>query len=415
MTAPSAAGWPVDAHALVIGISSYLHFPQVPATVAKGARRVSEALGDPEMCGYPPEQVRCLCDREATREAILEELEILSVHEPGSTLLVYFAGHGGTEGGSASGNNGTGETYLLPVEADPENLGDTAISGGELAAALSALRGNVTVIFDCCHAGGLGAPVETHLNGLDETYCESLGARPGQVVLASARGSEKSWVGDDATVFTRHLLAALRGGAGRGRWLRVWDLFEYLQPKVTADQPDQHPVFKANLEENFPLALHLGGIEADVPLDLDERQSYHAYISYADREPDATWVWDHLVPQLEDAGLAIAVSDDVEQPGVYRVVGAERGIEQSRRIVLVLSENYLEDQMTGFVDALAQTVGLEEGVARLLPVSFATFDAGRLPARLRMLVSLDLGHPRRGRRNLNRLVAALHAPAPSAR
>lgn len=411
-----AADWAVDAHALVIGISAYLHYPQVPEVVSSGARRVAEILSDPELGGYPPEQVRCLTDREATREAILEELETFSVYEPGSTLLIYFAGHGGSVPEVDEGEHSGPQTYLLPIEADPDDLETTAIAGRELSEILGRVRGNATVVFDCCHSGGLGDPsAQRALGGLDEEYCESLGARHGQVVLASARSNEKSWVGDEATVFTHHLLAALRGGAGRGRWLRVWDLFEYLQPKVTADQPDQHPVFKANLEENFEVALHLGGLEADEPLDLDDQQSYHAYVSYADREPDSSWVWDHLVPQLEDAGLSVAVSDDVEQPGVFRVVGAERGIEKSRRIVLVLSENYVEDRMAGFVDSLAQTVGVEEGLARLLPVSFAPFDAGALPARLRMLVSLDLGHPRRGRRNLNRLVSALHSPPPSAR
>jgi len=49
-------------------------------------------------------------------------------------------------------------------------------------------------------------------------------------------------------------------------------------------------------------------------------------------------------------------------------------------------------------------------------VRFGDVPAGRLPARLRMLVSLDLGHSARGERNFNRLVKALHAPtAPSLR
>jgi hypothetical protein len=120
-----------------------------------------------------------------------------------------------------------------------------------------------------------------------------------------------------------------------------------------------------------------------------------------------------LVPRLEEAGLAVAVSGDVEQPGAFRVVGAERGITRARRTVAVLSEAYLEDEMTGFIDALAQTVGLEEGFARLLPVCFGDLPASRLPARLRMLVRLDLGHPGRGRRNFNRLVKALHSPVPA--
>jgi len=402
-----------DAHALVLGVSSYLHVSPLPPAVRDGAGRLAEVLADPHHGGYPRHQIRSLFDGDVTRQAVLEELEVLAATAgPESTLFLYFSGHGGRAG------DGTGCTYLLPVDADdasPATLAATAISGVELAEALAAIpAGRMLVVFDCCHAGGLGSAgtPRSLVGGLPDSYCEALGAGHGRVVLASSRADERSWLTDaeSPTVFTRHLLAALRGGAGAGDgWLRVWELFEYLQPRVTGDRPDQHPVFKADLEENFPVALALGG-QGMTPDDASEDPPYHAYVSYADREPDASFVWDTLVPRLEAAGLDIAVSGDVEDPGVYRVVGVERGIDRARRTVVVLSQAYLENEMTGFIDALAQTRGIEEGFARLVPVHFGDVDPSRLPARLRMLVSLDLGHPKRGPRNFNRLVKALHAP-----
>lgn len=397
-----------DAHALVIGISAYVHVAQLPPAVSQGARELAAVLTDPDLGGYPPDQVCLLTDAQATREAILEELRILaSLARAGSTVLVYFAGHGGLGGGGA---------WLLPVAAEAEGdaLARTAIVGEELAAALAAIpAARLMVIFDCCHAGGLGGTLAlpSFAGGLPEGYCQALSMGRGRVVLASARGEERSWLPDDGglSVFTRHLLAALRGGASsQDGWVRAWDLFEYVQPRVTGDRRDQHPVFKADLEENFAVALYLGGCGDLRPVDDEHR--YHAYVSYADREPDASWVWEALLPRLEAAGLDVAVSGDVEEPGIARVVGAQRGIEQARRTVLVLSDAYLEDEMTGFVDAMAQTIGLEEGVARLLPVRFDDFDTAKLPARLRMLVNLDLAHPHRGPRNFNRLVTALHTP-----
>jgi len=273
----------------------------------------------------------------------------------------------------------------------------------------------VFVAFDCCHAGGLGAAesLRNMRGGLPEAYCETLGTGRGRVVLASARSDESSWLPDarGPSVFTRHLLAAFRGGAGtQDGWVRAWELFEYVQPRVTADRPDQHPVFKADLEENFPVALSLGSQRSAAASAQEDECPFHAYLSYADREPDASFVWDTLVPRLEDAGLKIAVSGDVEDPGVFRVVGVERGLARSRRTVAVLSDAYLQDEMTGFIDSLAQTQGLEAGLTNLIPVRFGDLDPSRLPARLRMLVSLDLSHPQRGRRNFNRLVQALHAP-----
>lgn len=395
-----------DAHALVIGIGAYVHADPLPSAVRRGAEELAAALADPEIGGYPPEQVRLLLDGEARREAIFEQLRVLAgATTPESTVCLYFAGHGGpAEAG--------GEPYLLPVETDPARLAATAVAGGELTAAVAAIPARrLLVVFDCCHAGdlvaggALAAPAGL-AGGVTETFCEILGSGSGRVVMAAARGSERSWVesGDEPSVFTRRLLEALRGGR-----VRVFDLFEHVQPAVTGERPDQHPVFRADLDENFPVALALGRREPH-PAGAADGFLYDAFLSYAEREPDERWVWEVLVPRLEAAGLAVAVAGDSGDPGVARVVAAERGILRARRTVVVLSAGYLEDEMTGFVDTLAQTVGLEEGVARLLPVRFAPVDPERLPARLRMLVSLDLGHPQRAGRNMCRLVRALTPP-----
>ncbi len=399
-----------EAHALIFGVSRYRHIKGLPAGTRNGAEQLAAALSDPHLGGYDDEQVRLLVDHQVTRQRVLETLgELQACTGPESTVFLYFAGHGG--------QLADGSACLLTVDADnadSDTLARTSVSGAQLADALTAIpAGRMLVIFDCCHAGGLGA-VDTPLGvtgGLPETYCQDLVAGRGRVVLASARSDERSWLPDSnsLSVFTQHLLAALRGAAGGSEgWLRAWDLFEYIQPRVTGDRPDQHPVFKAELEENFPIALCLGG-QGGAPA-ATEDYPYDAYLSYADCEPDASWVWDQLVPQLEEAGLRIAVSGDVEDPGVFRVVGVERGITRARRTVAVLSAAYLADEMTGFIDSLAQTRGLEQGLAQLLPVRFGEISAEQLPARLRMLVALDLGHRSRGRRNFNRLVKALHAP-----
>lgn len=402
-----------DAHALVIGISSYVHVPPLPPAVRDGAAQVAGVLADSHLGGYSPDHVHLLVDEQATRTTILEELAILAGQtSPDSTVLLYFAGHGGRS------QDALGETFLLAAasdDSDSASLAATAIAGSELAAALARIpAARVMVIFDCCHSGGLGGTASPRglAAGLPESYCQSLSAGMGRVVLASARSDECSWLpeGEGLTLFTRHLLAALRGAAGKAGWIHAWDLFQYIQPRVTAERCDQHPVLKAELEENFPVAFQLGG--RNVQREEEAAHRFHAYVSYADREPDATWVWQALLPRLEAAGLTIAVSGDADAPGLAQVVAAEIGIRDAQRTILVLSDAYLEDQMTGFVDTLAQTVGLEEGTARLLPIRFSDSDLSRLPTRLRMLVTLDLHHPQRGPRNFNRLVQALHTPPP---
>jgi hypothetical protein len=212
---------------------------------------------------------------------------------------------------------------------------------------------------------------------------------------------------------SEHLLGGLHGGVASDDGLvRIFDLFEYLQPRVTKAHPRQHPIFKAELEENFPVALYRGGARGTVP-QAGEGFRYDAYISYVDREPDSTYVWDTLVPRLKQAGLKVAVSNDSQDPGVARVVGVERGIRESKRTVVVLSEVYLADHMADFENVLGQTMGVQEGTFRLLPVKIATVGEGRLPTRLGMLATLDLTHPRRSEREFERLVEALQGPLPT--
>lgn len=308
-----------------------------------------------------------------------------------------------------------------------ETLASTAISGSEFTAILAAIPARkVLVVFDCCHAGGLGQPKGAAAPlvkaGLPGRYYERLAAGRGRAILSSSRDSESSYVlpGAVHSLFTQHLLAGLGGGApGADGLIRVFDLFEYVQPRVTYEQPGQHPVFQADLEENFPVALHPDGTVAphpdgkrDSPPSAEPGFRYDAYLSYADQAPDSTWVWETLLPRLEREGVRVAVSGASRDPGVPLVVGIERGILQAKRTVIVLSEAYLEDNMANFENVVAQSLGIEEGAYRLLPVKIAPVDESRLPLRLRMLAMLDLTDPRRADREFGRLAAALRGPLP---
>ena len=189
--------------------------------------------------------------------------------------------------------------------------------------------------------GGIGQPkgaADPGLEpGLPERFYEALQAGRGRAILASSRSTELSWVlpGAHNSLFTQHLLAGLGGGiASEDGLIRIFDLFEYLQPRVTADQPRQHPIFKAELEENFPVALHPDGPGARAETDQWGFR-YDAYVSYVDRDPDATWGGTRSCPTWSAPAFGVAVSGDVEEPGVARVVGIERGINQSRRTVVV--------------------------------------------------------------------------------
>lgn len=390
-----------NAHALVAGIANYWHVNSLPPVA--DARDIYNLLIDPDHCGYRSDNVQLLYEEQATQPALRQALADLAQRSNrDSTVCVYFSGHGGRiESGARAGE------YLLPVDAvctTAQSIAETAISGADFTAALQAVPARkVLVVFDCCHAGGIGQPKDALASalkaGLPESYYESLQAGHGRAILASSRGTEYSWVLPGATrsLFTQHLLAGLQGGiASDDGLIRIFDLFEYLQPRVTRDKPDQHPIFKAELEENFPVALYLGGHKGAVLKD-EAGFRYDAYISYVDREPDSKWVWGTLVPRLESVGLRLAVSGDVEEPGVARVVNIERGIRQSKRTVVILSEGYLKDHLADFENVLAQTMDIQEGTYRLLPVKIGQIDDNQLPVRLSALTTLDMTQSKRGR------------------
>ena len=399
-----------NAHALVVQIAAYRHVPPLPAV--DDATAIAGVLTDPSRGGYPRENVRVLTDDDATHTGLVEALDALGREtDADSTVFVYFSGHGGRVGDGPS----AGE-YLLPVDAvypDDESLAASAVSGDQFTTSLAAISARkVVVVFDCCHAGGVGRakdvgtrPLEA---GLSDGYYERLTAGRGRVIFASSRSTEYSYVPDGARLglFTAHLLDGLQGGAaGDDGYVRVFDLFEYVQPRVTVARRDQHPVFKAELEDNFAVAA---AAPTPPPVDGDARFHHDAYVSYA--AADSGWVWDTLVPSLERAGVRVAVSDDVAEPGVARVVNAERGIRRSQRTVIVLTEAYLTDRMAEFENVLAQTMSVDEGRHRLIPVKAAPYDGARLPTRLSMLTGVDLTRPERAGRELDRLVRALQTP-----
>jgi uncharacterized caspase-like protein len=175
-------------------------------------------------------------------------------------VFVYFSGHGGV-----ASHQGIETCYLMPVDAAwsaPAALEATAISGAELSRRLRALSADrVTVVLDCCRAAGLAEAkdiVDSHpLEGLTRSSLSPLSAGRGRAVLAASRADGLAYVtpGQRNGVFTRHLLDGLRGKASRaGGMIRICDLFHYVQERVIAEQPGQRPVFKAELEENYPIA-----------------------------------------------------------------------------------------------------------------------------------------------------------------
>ncbi len=85
-----------NAHALVVGIANYTNVSRLPPTVVKDASDIYNALVDPQVCAYPPENVRLLVDEQAMQANLRAALDALAVHvNADPTVLIYPSSHGG--------------------------------------------------------------------------------------------------------------------------------------------------------------------------------------------------------------------------------------------------------------------------------------------------------------------------------
>lgn len=347
-----------NGYALIIGIANYPQVRKLPKSVLKDARDVYQLLSSPARCGYLASNLKLLLDDQAKANNIRDGLHWLARSAgAGDTAMVFFSGHGGrVESGSQAGN------YLIPYDCNPNNLGETAISDKELTSLLRNIKAQrLLVFFDSCYSGGTGetkelAPEHIELkSGLDENYYEQLAQGTGRVIMASSRSDEESLVlrGMDNSLFTHYLLEALQGGSrtrGDGH-IRVFDVFDYVSEKVPARGP-QHPIFKANdLENNFVIALYLGGKRVDPIADafadhhptVGKRALRQAILrAFSDDELDV------LLADVEEA-LAEA---GIELPGSLTGVGGE---SQEKRIHNAI--DYLDRR--GHLDYLVSVVRRE--------------------------------------------------------
>jgi uncharacterized caspase-like protein len=402
-----------EAHALVVGIAAYRHLRPLPATVLNDAEAIHTALVDPGVGAYNVGNVRLLRNDQATRDALRAAMaDLARAANDRSTVFIYFSGHGGRlESGPAA------DDYLLPADAvypDEAALAASALSAAEFTAALRAINARkLVVILDCCHAGGLGE-AKDFKGGLSGGTLDQLQAGFGRVVIASSRGSESSWVqpGDAHSVFTKHLLAGLRGGAPAPDGLvRIFDLFHYLQPRVTADQPNQHPVLKAEVEENFPIALSLGGkalAPAAIPPPTGDAFRYDVFLSYRDKEPDKSWARKTLLPKLEVQGVRACIDHRDFRLGLPRIKATEEAVQASRYTLSVLTPAYLESQLAELGGLLAEYLGAETNRSRWLGVLREPC-IPRLNLRSRML--LDMTDDAELDANVTRLAYELKQPA----
>lgn len=268
--------------ALIIGIANYEAVKGLPAAVLNDALDTAETLKSPAYSGYPEANVTVLIDDEASLKNIRKALAELAATATGDdTVAIFFSGHG-----TRTGKGAAATSALVPYDCKLTDVAGTTLGEAELSAAIAAIKApRVIVVVDACHAAGT-ATLKSDLaedggDGIEEGFHEKslqqLARGTGRVVFASSRAAETSLVlrGERNSVFTTAMLSGLKGAATAASdgTIRVFDLFNHVSETVRQSVPGrQHPVFKASdLEENFPVALALGGAKS-VARGVEQRQ-----------------------------------------------------------------------------------------------------------------------------------------------
>ena len=249
--------------AVVIGINDYPKIRKLRYAV-NDARIVSDHLVTYNH--VPSENLTLLLNKDATLTNIRSALGTHLKNSAGKDdlVIVFFAGHGATEKDMMSPDGDGLEKYLLPYDADPNDLYATALPMSEISRIFNRIRSERLVfIVDSCYSGASGGRT-IEISGIraniSETFLDRITSGKGRVILSASGANEVS--AEDNTlehgVFTYYLVEGLRGKAdfdGDGL-ITVDEVYRYVSERVPqATGQEQHPIKKGTVEGNLILGV----------------------------------------------------------------------------------------------------------------------------------------------------------------
>ncbi len=135
-----------------------------------------------------------------------------------------------------------------------------------------------------------------------------------------------------------------------------------------------------NIKKFSTLAIkHSGGTKNTMSL-----SKYDVFISYSG--DDTTWVHEKLVKFLESRGFNVLTNKKF-LGGSLSIEQMTIGVEKSRHVIAVLSQNFLQSSWTKFETAMAQTLNPDASFRKLIPV---IIDSCEIPLNIRILHYRDL-------------------------
>ena len=182
------------------------------------------------------------------------------------TVVIFFAGHGAPEVDPRGLERDGLAKYLIPSDADPDDLYSSAFPMDELQTIFGRIESDRVVAFlDACYSGAAGGRTfvakKTRSGQVDDLFLERLTRSKGRAIITASRPSEVSMELPELGhgVFTYYLVQGLQGAADLNRdgIVTLQELYEYVEQQVTRKSRmvggNQHPVMKGEVEGMLPL------------------------------------------------------------------------------------------------------------------------------------------------------------------
>lgn len=249
--------------AVVIGVNDYPHFRKLRYAV-DDAKAFYEHLVHYNK--IPAENVTLLLDQEADLTKLRSTLGTRLKNKAGKEdmVILYFAGHGATEKDALSPDGDGLEKYLLPYNADPQDLYATALPMEEILRIFNRIRAERLVfIADSCYSGASGGRTIS-LTGvranISDAFLDRISRGKGRIILTASGANEVSCENDKLKhgIFTYFLLEGLRGKADADQdgVVTVDEAYAYVSKHVPqATGQEQHPVKKGTVEGRLILSV----------------------------------------------------------------------------------------------------------------------------------------------------------------
>jgi caspase domain-containing protein len=262
--APPSTQW-----AVIIGVGGYENsaVPRLRYSVAD-ADAIYQTLIS---AGFKKENILLMTDK-TERKPTLRNIKwalgtflARSAHKD-DLVMIYFAGHGASEVDQRGIERDGLSKYLVPVDADPDDLYSTALPMDEMQNVLARIEAErVTVFLDACYSGAAGgrtfASTKTRAVNVDDIFLDRLTRSKGRAIVTASRPSELSIELAELGhgIFTYYLVRGLQGYAdiNRDGIVSLQELYEYLALEVSRKSRqvggNQHPMLKGELEGVLPL------------------------------------------------------------------------------------------------------------------------------------------------------------------